>query len=111
VLPDLSGPQVLEGFDDKGATEARVPAKRQITLRQLMTHTTGFTYDFWNADTAQYVKVANLPGIATCKNAALTTPLAFDPGDRWEYGTSTSTSSARRLRQSVAEPRRRITNS
>src|SRR5437667_15374 len=62
------------------------PAKRPITLRQLLTHTAGFTYDLWDADTAQYVKVANLPGIISCKNAALTTPLAFDPGDRWEYG-------------------------
>src|SRR2546428_691536 len=26
------------------------------------------------------------PGITTCTNAALTTPLLFDPGDRWEYG-------------------------
>jgi CubicO group peptidase (beta-lactamase class C family) len=85
VLPELAKPQVLEGFDDKGQPKLR-PAKRPITLRQLLTHTAGFTYDLWDADTAQYVKVANLPGIISCKNAALTTPLAFDPGDRWEYG-------------------------
>jgi methyl acetate hydrolase len=85
VLPDLAAPQVLEGFDDNGQPKLR-PAKRPITLRQLLTHTAGFTYDFWDADTARYVKVANLPGVITCKNAALTTPLAFDPGDRWEYG-------------------------
>ena len=85
LLPELAAPQVLEGFNDKGEPKLR-PAKRPITLRQLLTHTAGFTYDFWDADTAQYVKVANLPGIITCKNAALTTPLAFDPGDRWEYG-------------------------
>jgi methyl acetate hydrolase len=85
VLPQLAAPQVLEGFDDKGQPKLR-PAKRPITLRQLLTHTAGFTYDLWDADTAQYVKAANLPGIISCKNAALTTPLAFDPGDRWEYG-------------------------
>jgi methyl acetate hydrolase len=85
VLPQLAAPQVLEGFDDKGQPKLR-PAKRPITLRQLLTHTAGFTYDLWDADTAQYVKVADLPGIISCKNAALTTPLAFDPGDRWEYG-------------------------
>ena len=28
----------------------------------------------------------NIPGIGSCQNAALTTPLMFDPGDRWEYG-------------------------
>jgi methyl acetate hydrolase len=85
LLPQLAAPQVLEGFNDKGEPKLR-PAKRPITLRQLLTHTAGFTYDFWDADTARYVKVADLPGIITCKNAALTTPLAFDPGDRWEYG-------------------------
>ena len=85
VLPDLAAAQVLEGFDDKGQPKLR-PAKRPITLRQLLTHTAGFTYDFWDADTAQYVKVAGLPGIVSCQNAALKTPLAFDPGDRWEYG-------------------------
>ena len=83
VLPELAAPQVLEGFDDKGQPKLR-PAKRPITLRQLLTHTAGFTYDLWDADTAQYVKAANLPGIISCKNAALTTPLAFDPGDRWD---------------------------
>jgi methyl acetate hydrolase len=85
VLPELAAPQVLEGFDDKGQPKLR-PAKRPITLRQLLTHTAGFTYDLWDADTAQYVKAANLPRIISCKNAALTTPLAFDPGDHWEYG-------------------------
>src|SRR4029077_14936963 len=27
-----------------------------------------------------------LPSVTTCKNAALTAPLVFDPGERWEYG-------------------------
>lgn len=85
VLPDLAAPQVLEGFDGNGQPKLR-PAKGSITLRQLLTHTAGFTYDFWNASTAKYVKYANLPNITSCKNAALKTPLAFDPGERWEYG-------------------------
>jgi methyl acetate hydrolase len=41
TLPELSAPQVLEGFDDAGAPRLR-PAKRPITLRQLLTHTAGF---------------------------------------------------------------------
>ncbi len=85
LLPDLKSPQVLEGFDDKGQPKLR-PAKSAITLRHLLTHTAGFTYDVWNADTARYAKHADLPGIITCKNAALKTPLAFDPGTGWEYG-------------------------
>jgi methyl acetate hydrolase len=85
LLPELAAPQVLEGFNDKGEPKLR-PAKRPITLRMLLTHTAGFTYDIWDADTAQYNKQANIPGIISCKNAALKTPLAFDPGERWEYG-------------------------
>jgi len=85
LLPELAKPQVLEGFDDKGEPKLR-PAKRPITLRHLLTHTAGFTYDLWDANTGRYAKYANLPGIISCKNAALLTPLAFDPGDGWEYG-------------------------
>jgi CubicO group peptidase (beta-lactamase class C family) len=87
LLPELEAPQVLEGFDDKGQPKLRA-AKRPITLRLLLTHTAGFTYDLWDADTAKYAKIEGLPGIITCKNAALKTPLAFDPGTSWEYGTN-----------------------
>jgi methyl acetate hydrolase len=85
VLPDLASSQVLEGFDDKGEPILRA-VKRPITLRHLLTHTAGFTYDFYDADTARYEKYAQLPPLGSGKNAALKTPLAFDPGDRWEYG-------------------------
>jgi len=87
VLPDLASPQVLEGFDAKGAPELR-PAKKPITLRHLMTHTAGFAYDMWNGDMVQYLEKTGTPGITTCQNAALKTPLMTDPGTRWEYGTN-----------------------
>ena len=50
LLPDLAAPQILEGLDDKGEPKLR-PAKRPITLRHLLTHTAGFTYDIWDANT------------------------------------------------------------
>src|SRR5271169_69595 len=87
VLPDLAAPQVLEGFDAKGEPKLR-PAKKAITLRQLMTHTAGFCYDLWNGDMATYLQKTGLPTITTCKNDALKTPIATDPGTRWEYGTN-----------------------
>ncbi|WFU72532.1 serine hydrolase domain-containing protein [Bradyrhizobium sp. CB2312] len=87
VLPDLAKPQVLEGFDDAGKPKLR-PAKGPITLRQLMTHTAGFCYDMWNAEFATYMEKTGTPGIITCQNAALKTPVMTDPGTRWEYGTN-----------------------
>jgi len=85
VLPELSAPQVLDGFDDTGAPRLR-PAKRPITLRHLLTHTAGFGYEFDNADLVRYVKATNTPPTSTGKLAALRLPLAFDPGERWQYG-------------------------
>ena len=87
TLPELRAPQVLEGFDASGAPRLR-PAKRPITLRQLLTHTAGFSYDLWNADVGRYEKYAHLPELITCKNDALKTPLVFDPGEKWQYGTN-----------------------
>jgi methyl acetate hydrolase len=87
VLPDLASPQVLEGFDASGGPKLR-PAKKEITLRHLMTHTAGFCYDMWNGDMVKYLEKTGTPGITTCKNAALKTPIMTDPGTRWEYGTN-----------------------
>jgi CubicO group peptidase (beta-lactamase class C family) len=87
VLPDLAAPQVLEGFDASGNPKLRA-ASRPITLRQLMTHTAGFAYDMWNGDMVKYLEKTGTPGIITCQNAALKTPICSDPGTRWEYGTN-----------------------
>ena len=87
LLPDLASPQVLEGFDASGAPKRGRP-REPITLRQLMTHTAGFAYDMWNGDMAKYLEKTGTPGIITCLNAALKTPIMTDPGTRWEYGTN-----------------------
>src|SRR5438046_3348868 len=55
VLPDLSAPQVLEGFDANGEPKLR-PAKTAITLRHLMTHTAGFAYNMWNGEMVRYLE-------------------------------------------------------
>ena len=56
VLPELGRVQVLEGFAPDGQPRLRAP-KRAITLRHLLTHTAGFTYDIWNADMGRYLAV------------------------------------------------------
>jgi len=85
ILPELSSPQVLEGFTPSGEPRLR-SAKRPITLRHLLTHTAGFVYDIWNADMARYMEAKGVPGIISCQNAALALPLVFDPGEKWDYG-------------------------
>jgi methyl acetate hydrolase len=87
VLPELARVQVLEGFDTDGKPRLR-PAKRAITLRHLLTHTSGYAYDMWNADMVRYIEATGVPAITSCQNAALTLPLASDPGEKWEYGIS-----------------------
>jgi CubicO group peptidase (beta-lactamase class C family) len=83
--PALNAPQVLEGFDRAGKPRLR-PTKHPITLKHLLTHTAGFTYDWSNPNTRRYVEVTGMPVTATGKLAALRQPLAFDPGERWENG-------------------------
>ena len=85
VLPQLEAPKVLEGFDASGTPKLR-PAKRAITLRHLLTHTSGFTYSNWSDCIPQYEKATGMPDIAESRNGAFASPLEFDPGDRWQYG-------------------------
>jgi CubicO group peptidase (beta-lactamase class C family) len=86
LLPDLANPQVIEGFDEDGSVRLR-PAKRAITLRHLLTHTSGFGYEFMSADMVRARGPAGSPPPGS--KAALLSPLLFDPGEKWEYGIST----------------------
>lgn len=85
LLPQLANPSVLEGFDDDGTPRIR-PARTAVTLRNLMSHTAGNAYHFWDANALRYQTDNGLPGITECREATLTTPLMFDPGTAWEYG-------------------------
>ena len=85
IDPALAAPQVLQGFDAAGIPLLR-PAKRPITLKHLLTHTAGFTYEVWNADNLRYVEATGAARQFSGKLAAYRRPLNFDPGERWEYG-------------------------
>jgi methyl acetate hydrolase len=85
IIPWLHEVQVLDGFDDSGQPVLRAP-RSPVTLRHLLTHTSGFTYDIWNANELRWQQVTGAPSLFTLENKALQTPLAFDPGTQWEYG-------------------------
>jgi len=81
-LPELGTIQVYEGG------HLRDP-KSPPTVRQLLSHTSGFAYEFLNRDIADLVKSGRLPTVFTGGDEFLAAPLVFDPGTRWAYGIST----------------------
>lgn len=85
--PGIGKLQVLEGFDADGKPQLR-PPKRDVTTRMLLLHTAGFGYDFFNESYNRLAKEHGQPSVITASKAALATPLLFDPGDDWEYGSN-----------------------
>ena len=85
VLPELGDLQVLDGFDDHGQPVLR-PAVGPVTLRHLLTHTSGFVYEFWNADCLRWLEATGHPGLTSGRVASLRRPVAFDPGTDEGYG-------------------------
>ncbi|MFT3727229.1 MAG: serine hydrolase domain-containing protein [Terricaulis sp.] len=88
LAPELSAIQVLDGFTADGAPHLR-PPKRAITLRDLLTHTSGLGYELFSQDVLKMQAALGIPGLAEGKLTTLNVPLLFDPGERWEYGVST----------------------
>ncbi len=86
-VPDIGALRVIEGFDADGSPRLRAP-RREITTRMLMLHTAGFGYDFFNATYSRLAREQGQPSVIVANKAALMTPLLFDPGEKWEYGTS-----------------------
>ncbi|WP_439359622.1 serine hydrolase domain-containing protein [Bradyrhizobium sp. DASA03007] len=85
--PDLGKLQVIDGFDAKGQPRLRAP-KRELTTRMLLLHIGGFGYDFFNENYLRLATEHGQPSVITSSKASLMTPLLFDPGSKWEYGTN-----------------------
>ncbi|MHA6615995.1 serine hydrolase domain-containing protein [Pseudonocardia sp. DLS-67] len=83
-LPEFADVQVLEGFD--GDRPKLRPAGGRATVRQLITHTAGLGYWFWNADLVRYQDVTGLPNVVVGSADAFRAPMVADPGARFEYG-------------------------
>jgi len=87
LVPKLGETMVFEGYDTDGKPRLRAP-KRPITLRHLLTHTSGHTYEIWNATIAEYKTRAGTPALNSGLKSSLDIPLLFDPGEAWEYSIS-----------------------
>jgi CubicO group peptidase (beta-lactamase class C family) len=68
------------------------PARYPITLKQLLTHTSGFAYDLWDSTIDQIYRRADLWNTPTFQEfirRAARLPLAHQPGQGWTYGINT----------------------
>lgn len=86
-VPEIGDLQVLEGFGTDGEPLLRAP-KRDITTRMLLLHTAGLGYDFFDENYRRLAEEHGQPSVITASKAALRTPLLFDPGERWMYGSN-----------------------
>ncbi|HJU00651.1 MAG TPA: serine hydrolase domain-containing protein [Actinomycetes bacterium] len=85
--PSFAEVQVLEGFDGD-TPRLRRPAGK-ATVRQLLTHTTGLGYWFWNQDLLSWEAATGTPNVLSGAEASLTAPMLADPGTAFVYGINT----------------------
>ncbi len=85
--PQFADLQVLEGFD--GDTPRLRPVASKATVKQLITHTAGVSYWFWNADLVRWEAATGTPNVLSGSKVIFGAPLVADPGTRLEYGIST----------------------
>jgi CubicO group peptidase (beta-lactamase class C family) len=80
-VPKYKDPVVITKFNEADATFETRPAKRPITIRHLLTHTSGIGYGF---SSPTLTKIMQKTG-----KGEMDMPLLFDPGESWAYGAST----------------------
>lgn len=85
LLPEFADLKVLEGFGEDGAPRLR-PARRAPTLRDLLTHTSGFGYGFLSEDLTRWHAATGAPDPNGGTREAHVLPLLHDPGEAWTYG-------------------------
>jgi len=80
-LPKYKDPLVISKFNAAEGTYETRPAKRPISIRHLLTHTSGIGYGFASPIVAKLTQGTG--------KTELDLPLLFDPGEGWAYGAST----------------------
>lgn len=96
-IPEFKNPVVLDKFNPEDSSYSTVPAKRDITIRDLLTHTSGIDYAGIGSESmrAIYAKAGIAAGFNMAKkNQSLLDamkllarlPLVHQPGEKWTYG-------------------------
>ena len=94
-IPEFKKPVVLDKFNDADTTYTTIPAKSEITFRQLLTHTSGLDYtDIGSSKVAAIYSKNHIPSGLGYFDADLLErmkalgklPLSFQPGEKWQYG-------------------------
>ena len=94
-IPEFKNPVVLDKFNDADTTYTTIPAKREITFRDLLTHTSGLDYTDIGSSKVQAIYTKNhIPSGLGYFDASLLEsmkalgklPLSFQPGEKWQYG-------------------------
>jgi CubicO group peptidase (beta-lactamase class C family) len=94
-IPEFKKPVVLDKFNDADTTYTTIPAKSEITIRQLLTHTSGLDYtDIGSSKVAAIYSKNHIPSGLGYFDADLLErmkalgklPLSFQPGEKWQYG-------------------------
>ena len=81
-VPAIQGREVIATFDEKDASYTTRPASGEITIRHLLTHTSGLSYPFTSPIVlAIQTKTGKDPRDL---------PLLFDPGTKWNYSPATA---------------------
>ncbi|KAL7947089.1 hypothetical protein V8C42DRAFT_352477 [Trichoderma barbatum] len=81
ILPELKDVKVLR---EDGTYEAK---NKKITLRMLLSHTSGFGYTFFNERLRNWTFPAGANEFSGRIEDIISLPLLFQPGEGWEYGT------------------------
>ncbi len=97
-IPEFKNPRVLDKFNAADTTYTTVPAKREVTIHDLLTHTSGIAYAQIGTkeSNAIYYKAGVVGGIGVNKIILADKmkilgglPLMHQPGEKWTYGLNT----------------------
>ena len=96
-VPAFKNMRVIKTFNESDGSYTTEPAKAEITIQNLMTHTSGIGYSFANKRIATIYAKYSIPDVTTVKNTTIAEtvdnlaklPLAVQPGTEFNYGLST----------------------